>query len=419
MSNQRSWLTRKRSATLLAAGLGCAITLSTGCHSMKSAKEKAYSSVRSIFTSSYHDPDAEEKMAKAEALFEEERYAEAKEIFSDLSENTYNPVLLAEKARYLEAESLRLMGKTFEAATHYNRMLNDFPAGAYRERGCHRLYDISYNWLKESTLDVVELRAKGMPISFKDRLPGMPNPFDQTRPLIDQEGEALRFLDSVHTHDLTGPTADKALFWCGYVNFYRGRFDEADHYFSQIVEMHKDSPLWEESLRLAVISKNNSTGGAVYDSSKASEALQLVHHAEAVIPEYVNDQDKSAWLTRQKMAVMLQLAEKDFRMAEYYERTKRPASAYFYYEMVTRRYAGTKFASKAEERLQALSHIKAQREADRENGVPSTTWDAVRQEWQRLTGLAPSEEALGGLPTVNDAARPLPPIGVPGADPFR
>ena len=39
-----------------------------------------------------------------------------------------------------------------------------------------------------------------------------------------------------------------------------------------------------------------------------------------------------------------QQAEKDFRTAEYYERTGHPGSAVFCYELVRRRYAGTKYA---------------------------------------------------------------------------
>ena len=105
------------------------------------------------------------------------------------------------------------------------------------------------------------------------------------KPLVDQEGRALEALEHVHTHDVTGPTADKALFWCGYVNFIRGNFNEADHFFSQLVEMHKDSPLRPQAMAFAIQAKNNATGGAVYDGRKCAEALHLVHVAEATVPE--------------------------------------------------------------------------------------------------------------------------------------
>ena len=45
-----------------------------------------------------------------------------------------------------------------------------------------------------------------------------------------------------------------------------------------------------------------------------------------------------------------QQAEKDFQTAEYYERTGHPGSAVFYYELVRRRYAGTRYSDLATER---------------------------------------------------------------------
>ena len=360
------------------------ILAGTGCHVGKQLKDQTYDGVRSLITSSYHDPDPDGKLAAAEALFNEGKYKEAQEIYGKLADNTYNPVLLSEKARFMEAECLRLRGRGFDAVAHYKKMLDDFPAGVYREQGCGRIYDTAYSWLKEGTLQDIEAELAGTAKPWWERAPSLPNFTNKDRPTLDSEGEALKYLEAVHTHDLTGPTADRALFWCGYVNFYRGNYEEADHFFSQIVELHKDSPLWKEAMRLAVISKNNSTGGAVYDSQKASEALQLVHQVEATVPEYTKDPEKSSWLLRQKMAVRVQLAEKDYEAARYYERTGHPASAYFYYELVTRRYNGTKFADLAKERIEVLKQAKAQAEADKAAGKLGTG-EAIKQEWSKLT----------------------------------
>lgn len=382
----------------LGLAVAAGVVLAAGCQTAGKLTDKTYKSLRAIVTTSYHDPDAESKVTRADALFEDKKFPEAQELYADVANNTYNPVLLAEKARYQESECLRERDRLQEAITHYNRMLQDFPAGAYREKGCARIYGIAYKWLEDGTLKEIEAELAGhaKPWWEKTRLP---NFTDRSRPSIDQEGEALKYLEAVHTHDLTGPSADKALFWCGYVHFYRGRFDEADHFLSQLVEMHKDSPLWQEGVKLAVIAKNNSTGGAVYDTTKAAEALQLVHHAEATVPDYVADKDKAAWLTRQKMAIRVQLAEKDFQTAKYYERTNHPASAYFMYELVTRRYPGTKYSDMAQERLGALTKVKEQIEADRRAGKSNGTWKAIQREWGHV---------MGSTPMADDAPPPEP-----------
>ncbi len=383
-----------------------------GCQSMGNLKKKTFNHVRSIITSSYHDPEAEAKTAKADQLFEEQKYEEAQEIYADVANNTLNPVLLAERARYQEAECLRERKRMLEAITHYNRQLQDFPAGAYREKACTRMYGIAYKWLEEGTLKQIEDELAGKSHPWWESV-SLPNFTDRSRPSIDQEGEALKYLEAVHTHDLTGPNADKALFWCGYVHFYRGRFEDADHFFSQLVEMHKDSPLWQEGVKLAVMAKNNATGGAVYDSQKASEALQLVHHAEAVVPDYVADKEKAAWLTRQKLAIRVQLAEKDFQTAKYYERTHHPASAYFMYELVTRRYPGTKYSDLAMERLAALEKVRQKMETDRLAGKKNGMWRSIEREWGHIMGSVPEADDVAPAEPNPDKPQKSRPLDVP------
>ena len=50
----------------------------------------------------------------------------------------------------------------------------------------------------------------------------------------------------------------------------------------------------------------------------------------------------------------MQQAAKDYEMAEFYRRRDHPCSAYFYYEIVRRRYQGTKYADLATERIREL-----------------------------------------------------------------
>jgi outer membrane protein assembly factor BamD (BamD/ComL family) len=45
-------------------------------------------------------------------------------------------------------------------------------------------------------------------------------------------------------------------------------------------------------------------------------------------------------------------AERDFQLAEFYWRTEHPGAAYFYDEVVQRRYPGTSFAEKARQRVE-------------------------------------------------------------------
>ena len=401
---------RRRAAITLGV-LGLA-TLLVGCQSpsgtgrKKSFKDRVHDTVRSTVTSAYHDPDAEAKMAHAEELFVTENYTDSRKIYGDLADNTYNPTGLIEKARFKEAESARMLGRLPAAVDTYNRLLQDFPAGLYSEQAATRMYAVAELWMKDSLADIEEKENGGA----KVRLPKMPNFGDRSKPAIDQEGELLKTLENIAVGAPNASVADKAMFWCGFLHFSHARFEEADHFFSTLVEMYKDSPLRQEAAKYAVMAKNNATGGAVYDGQKSAEALQLVHSLEATEPQYTQDKTKSDWLTRQKFAIRIQQAEKDYETAEYYRRTNHPGSAYFYYELVMRRYPGTKFSDLSKTRIEEMERIKAQREADKASGKVSTR-EQLADGWDRLVGtvkpkadeLVPGKEIVTGpkdkLPT--------------------
>jgi outer membrane protein assembly factor BamD (BamD/ComL family) len=404
---------RRRAIVALAA----LAALAPGCKTWHDFKERATSVRATILDSSYEDPKAEQKLAEAQELYAAGQYDKARKIFSDLADNQSNPTDLAEHARFMQAECRYQRGQFPEAVDTYHKLLMDFPAGPHRRECCRRMYAVADYWLNDFR-DELDRRAdeKGV-LRWR---PSWPNPFDRTRPFLDQEGRTLEALNNIWVQDMMGPDADKAIFWCGYVNFVRGNFQEADHFFSQMVELHKDSPLRTQAIAYAIQAKNNATGGPDYDGRKCAEALQLVHMAEASVPELTQDPVMAAKLTRAKHAIRTQQAEKDFRTAEYYERTGHPGSAVFYYELVRRRYAGTKYSEIAGERK---DHLMAAMKDGRP--VPGNDPFAIIQaKWSEVFGQGRAEERNDAEPP---AAKKRPkveeprPVSAtpPGSGPFQ
>jgi outer membrane protein assembly factor BamD (BamD/ComL family) len=351
--------------------LAC-LVLGAGCASFRDFQDRLEDTRRTFTGSAYQDPEADAKMSRGDEMFQAGQYPEARRIFSRLAENTHNPVLLAEKARFMEAECLRAENQFPEAVDTYHRMLKDFPAGAYRVRACKEVFDIANYWLDDTRAELE--KHKDGDTGWK--MPKLPDLTDPTKPRVDQEGEALKALEFVYTHDLTGPSGDKALFWAGYVHFVREDYDEADHCLSMLVEFHKDSPLRPKAVEMAILAKNNATGGPDYDGQKCAEALQLVRQAEATMPEF-SGEEKSQYLLRQKMAIRMQQAESEFRTAEYYERIGKPGSASYTYEMVRRRYPGTKYSDLAEKRIEKLKDDAAKEKAGTNGNMMSRLWDRI------------------------------------------
>jgi outer membrane protein assembly factor BamD (BamD/ComL family) len=223
--------------------------------------------------------------------------------------------------------------------------------------------------------------------------------FEKKKPFLDEEGRAMQALEQVHLNDITGPLADKALFLAGGVKFYREDYREADHYFSQLIEQHANSPLAPQAIELAIISKHMSTGGADYDGRKVAEARIMVDTALRNYPQLA--QEKSGFLERQLGSITLQQAQKDYNTAEFYRRTGHPGSAYFYYEIVRRRYPSTKFAELATERMHQLRALAAQGKSS----APDV-FDAIKF-WEKKPE-GPAVEVEGATPPPPAAPAPVP-----------
>ena len=132
-------------------------------------------------------------------------------------------------------------------------------------------------------------------------------------------------LEQVHLNDIDGPLADQALFLCGSGEDVQRDFAEADYYFTQIHERHPNSPLAPKAVELAIMAKHLSTGGSDYDGRKAAEARILVERRAAQLSGAGQRSGKAqnSW-NGSCGASTMQQAEKDYKMAEFWERTGHP-----------------------------------------------------------------------------------------------
>ncbi len=336
----------------------------------------------------------EELLAGARELFRQGDYEKAQALFKYIADKKKTPVAVAEEARYYQAESLRLQGKWPKAADVYNDLLNKFPNTAYREQALRHMYDIANYWLDDTRQEMEQTKERNegkrwfVPPHFVN--------FDKQKPLLDEEGRAVEKLEQVRYNEVNGPLADQALFLAGSVKFFNADYREADNYFSQIHEKHPNSPLAEKAVELAIISKHLSTGGADYDGRKVAEARKLVQAAFDNYPELANK--KKDFLMRQLVGITLQQAEKDYKMAEFWKRTGHIGSAYFYFELVQRRYPNTKFAELAKKQADDL---RAKAEKDR-NALPPPSPKA------QLGRPAPTQEETAPAPRREPAEEEAP-----------
>jgi len=331
------------------------------------------------------DPKSRQELDAAQRLFQEKKFSEAEKYYhqiaagdeyrwwdvaglleSDSAKRKKMPRSVLEEALFFEAECQRLQKNYRDAETNYTKLLVNVPQSQYTQRACKGLYEIADHWLAPTKKQMNEYhdQLKGnryfvMPASYIH--------FGNDMPFLDAEGHASNILNTIRLHDINGPMGERALFSLGTINFFRAEYKEADYYFGQLYQHYPNSDKAPQAVKQSVICKQLMTGGTVYDLRTVEESKKLLMTAQGAYPEFGRD-DNPKWIENQLQSMTYQQADRDFKIAEFYQRTGHPGSAYFYYELVCRRYPGTKMATEAAQRKTELKG-SVDRE-QRDPGIP-------------------------------------------------
>jgi outer membrane protein assembly factor BamD (BamD/ComL family) len=311
----------------------------------------------------------------AKRLFDEKKYAEAEPLFRKLIKLERDPNWwelglfddpkasaknkqrrggdpICEASLFYEAECQRLQKDYRTASNTYTKLLAEFPTTQYSSVACQGMFEIAHHWLGPTSRQMDEYHEQLLgKRSFV--MPAMYFHWDKDMPMMDAEGHATNLLNKIRVHNIKGPLAEKALFMLGTVSFFRKEYKDADFYFTQLFEQHPDSAHAAKAIKQAVICKQLATGGTEYDLRALEESKKLLMNMQGAYPELARDQK---WIETQLASMNIQQADRDFKIAEFYRRTGHPGSAYFYYELVIRRYPRTDYAAKATERKAELKN---------------------------------------------------------------
>jgi TolA-binding protein len=353
------------------------------------------------------DSALEAELEGAKRLFQNKEYRKAETAFHKVATTKKGPLNLLDEALYYEAECQRLQNNYRAAEGTFRKYVKEFRVnGQYCEQANRRLFDIANYWLDDTRqeMQAYEEKREGkrwwiMPTSYVH--------FSKDKPLFDMEGHALQLLEEVGLNDIRGSirtvdggpsVGERALFFLATVKFFREDYREADYYYSQLYENHPNSPLAPKAIKQAIICKQVMNGGTSYDTRPVEESRKLIDRYQAAYPEWSKDRD---WLSRQLGSIHLQQAERDLKIAEFYRRTGHPGSAYFYYELVRRRYPNTEQASKADERMRDLRGL-----ADKDRNFASANAGPVTP--QSANAFSPAQPTPPERTPQPDAEQPAP-----------
>ena len=129
---------------------------------------------RATMSTADSDPD----LLAAKEVFRAGEYAKAEALFHQIAEGSKGAsswwslditskkdkddrnITVAEEARFMEAECLRMQGHYPKAADTYIRMLNDFGSGLHREQAVAQLFEIANYWLEDTRREMEESKEK-------------------------------------------------------------------------------------------------------------------------------------------------------------------------------------------------------------------------------------------------------------------
>lgn len=278
---------------------------------------------------------------KGEDLFQREKYSEAAKEFKQTISRWPNSSL-AQDAQFQLGESLFFNHDYANAIDAYDQLLEDNPNSKHLDKIVRRQFDIARYWEQHHQSD--------------PHWPTTPNLFDDTRPLFDTLGRSIKVYENIRLNDPTGPLADDAIMATANSYFLRGRYNDADYHYELLRTEYPRSDHQFEAHILGLQCKLRKYQGPDYDGTPLLEAKQIVKQIKVQFAGKLNEDERNR-LELDEAALQKKLAERDWKLAKFYEENGYNTSAQFYYAKVIRNFSGTPIANDAQQAYAALDGL--------------------------------------------------------------
>ena len=258
---------------------------------------------------------AREAYTDGDRLFRETKYHAAAKKFEEAVDRGPH-AQMEQDAMFMLAESYFFGDRYIKARDAYDALVKEHPNTRYMDTLIAREWEIAQFWEK-----------------YEDYNPDWtltPNGYDKTRPWFDTIGHAVKTYDNIRLNDPTGPRADDAIMATANIYFRRGRYDDADYHYTLLRTQYPRSELQFEAHLLGLQAKLRKYQGADYDGSPLEEAKQLVKQLRMQFAGRLSPEEKER-LRVVEGQLNLEVATRDYRMAEYNDGTKHYGAARYYY----------------------------------------------------------------------------------------
>jgi len=280
--------------------------------------------------------------AEAETLFKARKYSEAGKKY-DVAFDRWPDSPLEEEAMYKAGSSRFFADEYSKAEDRYEQLTKKYPGTRHMDQISKHRFAIGQYWEKYH--------------EYNPNWPTTPNVADNTRPMFDTQGHALRVYEQIRLDDPTGPLADDSLMAIASNYFTRGRWEDADYYFGLLRNEYPKSDHQFNAHRLGLMAKLMKYQGPDYEGAPLKEADELAKQLMVQFPVELGAE--RARIAQTRAELRHQEALRDFQTAQYYEKGKYYGASKMYYENVAKTYPDTKLAVESKTRIGEIAQYPA------------------------------------------------------------
>jgi len=280
---------------------------------------------------------------EGKTLFEQKSYEEAVGKFKTAAKRAPDSPL-EEDALFMLGESHFFSDRYPKANAAYEQLLTKYAYTSHLDKVVTRLFAIGRYW---EQLDAAK-SAWQVPV----------NVADSTRPTFDAWGNALKAYKNVRMHDPTGPLADDSIMATANAYFLKHRYEEAAYHYDLLRKEYPKSEYQVEAHLLGMKSKEKMYQGPMYDGRPLEEAGKIADQTLRQFRGQLNGQGDL--VVEAKNRYLQQQADRDWAIAQYYDKRKYYGAARFYYQAIIRDFPRTAAAQKAQARLAEIKDLPAE-----------------------------------------------------------
>jgi outer membrane protein assembly factor BamD (BamD/ComL family) len=248
---------------------------------------------------------------------------------------------LEQDALYMQGESYFFADYYWDAELAYEGLLEKYQHSRHLDAVQPRRFAIANYWLALHRED---------PQAFYEL-----NVVNESLPTRDAFGHAMRVFDRIRLDDPTGKLADDATLALGNAYFANRKFMKADEYYTDLRKTFPSSEHQFEAHFLGLKAKLESYQGADYSADAINTAEKLITQIRKQFP--LEAQEKQEVLNVELARVRFLKAERDWLMAQRFDRRTEYGAAKHYYSALITEYPETPFAQQAQLRMREIGGL--------------------------------------------------------------